>query len=198
MILFNHELLNKLEDLNLMASKLKAEDILFTAVTPLETSAPFQQPYSVWEKVSNSPSKYVAQSPSILLQAPSINSVSTPTFHPPVNSPSMSPISKKEKSSKSTSKSSKAKSKSTKSVEKSSKSMSNSIKSNMHDDFSHSHKKYSGKSNKRSSPLDVVGFEKISSTTQTAPTQNSNLSSASHPFEGIGASTLFLYILVYL
>ena len=29
---------------------------------------------------------------------------------------------------------------------------------------------------------DVVGFEKISSTTQTAPTQNSNLSSVSVPF----------------
>lgn len=93
--LFNHELLNKLEDLKLMTFKLKAEDILFTAVTPLETSAPSQQAnsqWSQWEKVSNSPSKYVSQSPSILSQAPSVNSVLIPTFHPSVNSPSVSPV----------------------------------------------------------------------------------------------------------
>ncbi|GFH47809.1 predicted protein [Chaetoceros tenuissimus] len=219
--LFNHDLLDKLEDLKLMTFKLKGEDILFTAAVPIETSTPSQQPNSVWEKVSNSPSKYGSQNPSVLSVAPSA-SVSTPslTLHPSLNSPSMSPISKNGKSSKSTSKSpkdmeegesskstikspndmeksSKSKSKSTKSIKNSSKSISKSIKSSKHGDVSHSPKTHSGKSNKSSSTLDVTDFERIS-TTQSIPSQSNNVSSAPHAFAIIGTLTCLLCILVYM
>ena len=121
--LFNHDLLDKLQSSpgHLMTFEMKAKFGRFEGGNTCDTpNVPLPQPTSrfptIWKPTNDSLSKYVSQSLSILLQAPSINSVSTPTFHQSVNSPNVSPISKKEKSSKSTSKNSKAKSKSTKSV----------------------------------------------------------------------------------
>lgn len=218
--LFNHDLLKRLDDLQLMTFKLKGEEILFTAAAPLETSTPSQQPYSVLEKISNSPSKYVSQSPSSHSQVPSVNvsnspsqyvskspsshsqvpsvnfSTESPTFFPIVSCPSNKSSKSTSKSPKDVDSSSKAKGKSTKSVKKSSKSTGKSCKSKKHDEFSYRSKNLSGKSNKKSPPLDVVDFERISTSQSSIPSQNNNDSSAFHSSASIGAFTILFFILV--